>query len=87
MRAALLAGLMLVMGCNNPCQNLCEDMATIAVDCGVTFTDAEINTCIDDFADISGDDKQTCSNYGGLEILRENWSCDDINLYRESLTP
>ena len=87
MRAASLLSLLLIAGCNNPCQALCEDMATIADECGTEFSEAEINSCVDDFAAPSKEDRQTCNEYGGLDVLRQNWTCDDINLYRESLSP
>ncbi len=73
------------VACDNPCQEVCGHMATVAAECGVTFSESEIAQCEDDFAAVDPDRSQTCATYGSLEVIRNEWSCDDINLYRDAL--
>jgi hypothetical protein len=60
-------------------------MATVAAECGVNFSDAEIAQCEDDFAAVASDRSQTCAEFGSLDVIRNEWSCDDINLYRDAM--
>jgi hypothetical protein len=80
----LWCGMLSLAACGNPCQSLCGDMATLSdeLGCGVTYSDAEVQACEDAFADADAADLKTCRDYGGLEVMRQNWTCDDINLYR-----
>jgi hypothetical protein len=73
-----------LMACGNPCQTLCGDMAALSdeLGCGVAYSDAEIQACEDAFASAEPADLKTCRDFGGLEVMRQNWTCDDINLYR-----
>lgn len=78
----LLALATLATGCQNNCQQICVRMADYATECGFTVPDAELDTCIDDFAKIeTKEDRQTCSEYGDATTLRNQWTCDELEIY------
>ncbi|HMV69660.1 MAG TPA: hypothetical protein PKA64_22650 [Myxococcota bacterium] len=72
----------LLIGCSNPCQDLCSMMADLSESCGNTVSDAEIAACEESFADADPDQLQTCRDFGHPEVLANEWTCDDVNLFR-----
>jgi hypothetical protein len=71
----------LLAGCDNPCQSLCDALADYAEECGTSYSDAELADCYDRWADPSPDERHTCMEYGRPDILRREWTCDDVTLY------
>lgn len=43
-------------GCNNDCQQLCNEMATYWEDCGKTFGDADVKECKQHFSSNADED-------------------------------
>jgi hypothetical protein len=79
---ALLVGLVLLAGaCRGPCERLCVNLATYAEECGFTVPEGELDACIDGQKGASGDDKQVCREYGDPAVLRNEWTCDDLQAY------
>ncbi len=70
-------------GCGNPCQELCSTMADFSESCGNTVSEAEIEACEEDFANADADELSTCRDFGHPDVLRNEWTCDDVNLFRE----
>jgi hypothetical protein len=68
-------------GCENSCQNLCEQMAAFADECGAPVGAGELETCIDDFSDASGEQLDACADFGSPDVVRRQWTCDDLTLY------
>ena len=84
MRTALILVAALTAGCQNTCQALCQTMADFGnEECDNSFSEAEIDACIDDFASVDADSLSTCRTYGPDNALRREWSCDDVNLFRD----
>ncbi|MCB9681261.1 MAG: hypothetical protein H6733_07285 [Alphaproteobacteria bacterium] len=76
---AVLAG-----GCDNACQAMCQNMADFGnEECGNSFTEVDVEACVSAFSDPSGDELATCRDYASPAALRREWSCDDLNLYRD----
>lgn len=78
----LLLGTALLWGCDNSCQALCVQMAEFSAECGRTISDAELETCMDDFASPAAEERQSCRDFGNPDVLRREWTCDDLNLFR-----
>lgn len=68
-------------GCQNSCQALCTELAEYRDECDVGVGASEVESCIDDQASASADALRVCSSYGNAEVLRREWSCDDVRLY------
>ncbi len=80
--ALLIAFAALATGCQNKCQQICVRMADYATECGFTVPDAELDTCLDDFAKIeTSEDRKTCRDYGDSETIRNQWTCDELEAY------
>ncbi len=85
-------------GCRNACQQVCVEMRSYAEECGFTVEDEQFTTCIDEQKRSSirtyleekyGDEAprvservDVCSE--ALPGLREDWGCDDVELYFSS---
>lgn len=80
--AALLTASAGLSGCDNPCQALCVKMADFRAECGTAATDAEVATCVEDFDAVTPDESRACRDFGSAEVLRREWTCDDVNLWR-----
>ena len=78
----LIATICVVAGCENSCQNLCVQMADYSEDCGRTITEAELQACIDEQSSAGPAELQVCRDYGLPDVVRRQWTCDDLNLYR-----
>lgn len=83
MRKRALAVLLLAAGtaCNNPCQEVCVRMATYADECGFKVPDAELDSCLDENAEVEKDDIEICKDFGDLETIRRQWDCEDLAPY------
>jgi hypothetical protein len=79
----LLGWVVLLAGCNNPCQTMCEQMADLSRECGNDVSDAEVDDCVEAFSTASKDDKQTCDGFNQPDAIRREWTCEDVNLFRE----
>lgn len=75
----LLAGLALA-GCDNPCQQLCDELANYAADCGYTVSPDQVEGCKADYAKADLDDGvlQSCADHNDPDALREWWTCEDV---------
>ena len=68
--------------CQNPCAEICGRMADYAKECELPVSDAEVGACVDRMGqDLTSDDKQACRDYGDPEIIRNQWSCEDLAVY------
>lgn len=80
----LLAGSAVALGgCENSCQSFCVAMADYRDECGAPVSDAELQECVDRYANPSKDELATCSDFGQPDVLRRQWTCEDVNLYRD----
>lgn len=89
MTLGIIAALAALQGCQNSCQQVCVNMAEFRDECGITASDAEVDSCLDAMKDAEKEDLQTCSEMGSMTLLRARWNCEDVNLFRdvqESLT-
>ena len=79
-RLALLAAVTLLAACNNPCQEMCVEMAKFAEECGYTVEPTEVEECRAGYAtsELSDEDAQDCITAGDPQQLREWWSCEDV---------
>lgn len=85
LRLPLLLGLAaLQAGCRNECQELCLRLADYAVECGQSVPEAEIDACVEQEA--SASDKKVCRDFGDVETIRNEWTCDDLAVYWGSET-
>ena len=79
---AIAAIVGLTAGCRNSCQEVCVRMADYAEECGFTVPEAELDACIEAQAsDLDAADKQACREFGTPELIRNEWTCDDLALY------
>lgn len=81
---AILFAAAALSGCGNACQTFCGTLADYAAECGTTWSDADISACEDAFADASADDLKSCRTFGDPAVLRREWTCEDVNLYRDA---
>lgn len=79
---ALLALAALLSGCGNSCQSLCVTMAEYSRECGNTVSESEIEVCINSFASVEPEERQACQDFGTPDLVRREWTCEDINLFR-----
>ena len=79
-RALLLSLLALLAACDNPCQQMCVEMAKYAEECDFTVDPAEVQACRDDYATsaLTNEQAQECIIAGDPQQLREWWSCEDL---------
>jgi hypothetical protein len=80
-RLALTGLFMALVGCNNPCQQLCDEIASFATECGYSITDDQIDQCMDDHAsgELRDGTEEVCDEY--KDELRAEWTCDDVAVY------
>ena len=72
--------LLLSMGCRNPCQQLCLEIQSYAEeDCGMTIEEEQIQECVDKQNDAEKAQQESCSN--ALPALRDEWECEELDLY------
>jgi hypothetical protein len=43
--------------------------------------DADRDACRDAQKGASAEEQDVCSDYGGPEVLRNEWTCDDLTVY------
>lgn len=69
-------------GCRNACQQVCVTMASYAEECSQPVSDAEIDACIErQSVDLEKEDLQACRDFGDAEVVRAQWTCDDLARY------
>jgi len=80
-KLAITGALMAFMGCNNPCQQLCDEVASFATECGYSITDDQVDQCMDDHASdqLRDGTSEVCAEY--KDEIREEWTCDDVAVY------
>jgi hypothetical protein len=79
----LLVLLAVLAGCDNSCQTLCVQMADFSAECGRTISDAELQSCLTSFESVEAEERQTCRDFGNPDVIRREWTCDDLNLFRD----
>ena len=77
----LLAAALLLSACKNECQQLCNDIADYAVDCGFEFSKEEIKACEDANKGKELNDNTLAVCEETRPFLAEEWSCDEISEY------
>jgi hypothetical protein len=82
-RFSLLALPLVLLGCKNDCQKLCDEMAAFAEECGSEWERADIKECRKDHgnSDVSKEGREACAD--ALPTLTEEWTCDDLEAYFE----
>ena len=70
--------LLVLLGCQNACQDLCQTMATRAAECGLSVTQDELESCVTSNPDPSPDWELQCLDANDAARLQEWWSCDDL---------
>jgi hypothetical protein len=65
----------LLGGCNNPCQQLCLEIADYASECGYTVSSEDLSTCRSAYA--GTDQGEACATSLDADV-REWWTCDDV---------
>ncbi len=77
-----LTGLVLLAGaCKGPCERLCVNLATYAEECGFSVPEGELDACMDGQKDATADEKDVCREYGDPAVIRNEWTCDDLQAY------
>ncbi|MEQ1564350.1 MAG: hypothetical protein ABMA64_01845 [Myxococcota bacterium] len=66
--------------CRNACQDICTRMADYATECGYPVSDAEIDACIEGQS-APGESRSACREFGDPEVIRTQWSCEDLSEY------
>jgi hypothetical protein len=68
----------LLFGCQNACQNLCQTMAERAVQCGLSVTQDELESCISENEEVDEARSAQCVDADDPLRLEEWWSCDEF---------
>ena len=74
------------MGCRNSCQQLCARMYDYAQECELGVDEDELASCIDDQAGLESEDREVCRSFGSAEVLRNEWSCEELESYWDEAT-
>ena len=85
MRWLILVSLPFTVACRNSCQQLCLEIRDYALDeCGLEFTDDEVQTCLDEQKNkyVERETHESCDV--GLQTLRDDWECEDLRDYFKS---
>src|SRR5262245_35655866 len=81
---AVCAAAALGAGCRNACADLCLETAEYAEECGSAVSAAEVETWVSEqSAQSTHDQRKACREYGQDEVLRAQWSCEDLAIYWE----
>lgn len=76
----MLAWLIMLMGCRNPCQKLCLDIRDFAQDeCGITVPEEQVQACLKDQRQVEREKAESCMI--AAPSLQEEWECDDVEVY------
>ena len=73
---------LLLSGCRNDCQQVCQNMADVAKsECNQEFSQEEINQCMDTYRkkNLTAEQLDTCKEYG--DTIAKEWECEDIEAY------
>ena len=79
--------LLALVGCRNPCQQVCLDMADLFDTCGVEYDASEVQACLKDYRQPDEPTLAVCEEtQGELEVLLEQKSpegdvCEEISQY------
>lgn len=65
----------LLGGCNNPCQQLCLEIADYASECGYTVSAEDLSECRATYA--ASEQTDACTESLDADV-REWWTCDDV---------
>jgi hypothetical protein len=68
-------------GCKGPCEQLCVNLATYAEECGFAVAETDLDACLDGQASATKEEKDVCRDYGSPDVLRTEWTCDDLEAY------
>lgn len=78
-RAAGFVAVAWAAGCNNPCQQVCLEMASYAEECNLTVTNDAIDACREGYSDASSEELDQCRGWNEPDQIREWWSCEDVS--------
>ena len=71
-----------VGGCHNSCQQICSKMRKYAEECGISVSQDELSACFERQAGSeSKPDRPICREYGDLDTIKQEWSCEDVEDY------
>lgn len=70
--------LVAILGCQNPCQSLCQTMAQRASDCGLTVSQDELESCVKANEAPTPEWSQQCLDADEATRLEEWWTCDEV---------
>lgn len=85
--AVLLVSLAVGAGCRNSCQRVCVRMADYAEECGFTLAESELPDCIVQQGDSTPEDLKSCRSFGDAATLRQEWTCEDLDIYWGAAPP
>ena len=68
-------------GCSNPCQQVCLRMDSYAEECGLNVPESEVDSCVDLYKSPAKEDVEFCRDYGDLDTIKRQWSCEDLEDY------
>lgn len=73
-----MALLLLVLGCGNPCQSLCETMASRATECNLALSETELESCSTRYEEVTPEQSAACDEANDPERLEEWWTCEEL---------
>ena len=73
--------LILVVGCRNECQELCLDMAALADECGQSWSEEQVDSCLEEYSTRNQEktDLEVCE--AERPYLQDEWNCDWLEEY------
>ncbi|MEC7946980.1 MAG: hypothetical protein VX265_05385 [Myxococcota bacterium] len=76
-----LIAAVLLLGCKNDCQKLCDEMADYAEECGLPVDREDIKECraAQSNGNVEKEGREACES--ARPGLREEWTCDDLEDY------
>lgn len=70
--------LLALLGCQNACQTLCQTMADRAVECGLSVTQDELESCVLANEQPTPEWSAQCAEADDPTRLEEWWTCEEI---------
>lgn len=68
-------------GCGNPCESVCDQMATFARECGFTVPQGEVDQCVQDQSSQPADQRRICREFGDQASIEQSWDCLEVARY------
>ncbi len=76
-----VAVLLALVGCGNPCESVCDEMAAVARQCQFQVSGGDIERCVSAQEGVDRDTRRICRDYGDREVIREAWTCETVGQY------